>query len=45
MDMPAWIASFDKVKTKAPLDRIFPGHDILMSQNYPKIAEDVTQLV
>jgi len=45
MDMPAWIASFDKVKAKGPLDRIFPGHDILMSQNYPKVAEDVTQLV
>jgi glyoxylase-like metal-dependent hydrolase (beta-lactamase superfamily II) len=45
MDMPAWLTSFDKVKSKAPLDRIFPGHDILMSQNYPKVAEDVTQLV
>ena len=45
MDMPAWIQSFDKVKAQAPLDRIFPGHDILMSQNYPKVAEDVTRLV
>jgi glyoxylase-like metal-dependent hydrolase (beta-lactamase superfamily II) len=45
MDMPAWIRSFDKVKAQAPLERIFPGHDILMSQNYPKVAEDVTQLV
>ena len=45
MDMPAWIRSFDKVKAQAPLEFIFPGHDILMSQNYPKVAEDVTRLV
>jgi len=45
MDLPAWIRSFDKVKAQAPLDRIFPGHDILMHQGYPKVAEDVTQLV
>lgn len=45
MDLPAWIRSFDKVKAQAPLDRLFPGHDILMHQNYPKVAEDVTRLV
>jgi glyoxylase-like metal-dependent hydrolase (beta-lactamase superfamily II) len=45
MDMPAWIRSFDKVKSKAAIDLIFPGHDILMDQNYPKVAEGVTQLV
>lgn len=45
MDMPAWIQSFDKVKSKAPIDLIFPGHDVLMYQNYPKVAEGVTQLV
>lgn len=45
MDMPAWIQSFDKVKSKAPIDLIFPGHDVLMHQNFPKVAEDVTRLV
>ena len=45
MDMPAWIQSFDKVKSKAPIDLIFPGHDILMHQNFPKVAEGVTRLV
>jgi glyoxylase-like metal-dependent hydrolase (beta-lactamase superfamily II) len=45
MDMPAWIRSFDKVKSKAAIDLIFPGHDILMDQNYPKVAEGITQLV
>jgi glyoxylase-like metal-dependent hydrolase (beta-lactamase superfamily II) len=45
MDMPAWLLSFDKVKSKAVIDLIFPGHDILMSENYPKVAQDVTRLV
>ena len=45
MDMPAWIQSFDKVKAKAAIDLIFPGHDVLMHQGYPKVAEDVTRLV
>jgi hypothetical protein len=27
------------------LDLIFPGHDVLMSENYPKVAQDVTRLV
>lgn len=45
MDMPAWIQSFDTVKSKAAIDLIFPGHDILMHQNFPKVAEDVTRLV
>ena len=45
MDMPAWIRSFDKVKALAPIDLIFPGHDILMEQNYPKVAEGVARLV
>jgi glyoxylase-like metal-dependent hydrolase (beta-lactamase superfamily II) len=45
MDMPAWIESFDKVKAKADIGLIFPGHDVLMYDNYPKVAEDVTRLV
>ena len=45
MDMPAWIQSFDKVKSKAAIDLIFPGHDVLMDQGYPKVAENVTRLV
>jgi glyoxylase-like metal-dependent hydrolase (beta-lactamase superfamily II) len=45
MDMPVWIQSFDMVKSKAPIDLIFPGHDVLMYQNYPKVAEGVTRLV
>lgn len=45
MDMPAWIQSFDMVKSKADIDLIFPGHDVLMLQNFPKVAEDITRLV
>jgi glyoxylase-like metal-dependent hydrolase (beta-lactamase superfamily II) len=45
MDMPAWVDSFDKVKAKAKLELIFPGHDVLMATNYPKVAEGVTRLV
>jgi glyoxylase-like metal-dependent hydrolase (beta-lactamase superfamily II) len=45
MDMPAWIQTFDKVKSKAAIDLIFPGHDVFMDQGYPKVAENVTRLV
>jgi len=45
MDMPAWIQSFDKVKSKAAIELIFPGHDVLMANNYPAVAEGVTRLV
>lgn len=45
MDMPAWIGSFDKIKPKASIDLIFPGHDIQMTDNYPAVAEGVTKLV
>ena len=45
MDMPAWIQSFEKVKSKAAIDLIFPGHDVLMYKNFPEVAEGVTRLV
>jgi len=44
MDMPAWLQSFGKVKSKADIDLIFPGHDVLMHQNFPEVAEGVTRL-
>jgi glyoxylase-like metal-dependent hydrolase (beta-lactamase superfamily II) len=44
-DMIAWLETYDKLRAKAPLDLIFPGHDVIMLQNYPKVAEDVTRLV
>ena len=45
MDLPAWMQSFDKVKAQAPIGRIFPGHDVLMAEGYPKVADGVTRLV
>ena len=45
-DMVAWMKSYDKVKSKvSSLDLLFPGHDIKMLTDYPKVAEDITRLV
>jgi glyoxylase-like metal-dependent hydrolase (beta-lactamase superfamily II) len=43
-DLEVWLKSLDKVRAKAPLENIFPGHDISMLTNYPKVAEGITQL-
>jgi len=46
VDLVGWMKSYDKLRAKAShLDLIFPGHDPLMSLNYPRVAEDVTRLV
>ena len=42
--MAAWLTSYDKLRSKAALDLIFPGHDVKMLTDYPKVAEDVTRL-
>ena len=45
-DLIAWIESYDKLRAKASsVDLVFPGHDMAMATNYPKVAEDVTRLV
>ncbi len=45
VDLVGWMKSYEKLRVKASsLDLIFPGHDPLMTQNYPKVAEDVTRL-
>lgn len=45
-DMIAWMKSFDKLRAKAAsIDLIFPGHDVIMHNNFPKVAENVTRLV
>ena len=44
-DMIAWMGSYDKIRAKASsIDLIFPGHDMAMLDNYPKVAEDVSRL-
>jgi hypothetical protein len=37
--------SFDKLRAKASsLELIFPGHDVIMHDNFHKIAEHATRL-
>ena len=45
-DMIAWMKTYDKIRAKASsIDLIFPGHDVALLEDYPKVAEDVSQLV
>jgi glyoxylase-like metal-dependent hydrolase (beta-lactamase superfamily II) len=43
-DLPGWMLSYDKLRAKAPLENLFPGHDTLMLTGFPKVAEDITRL-
>jgi glyoxylase-like metal-dependent hydrolase (beta-lactamase superfamily II) len=43
-DMPIWLESYDKLRAVAPIENLFPGHDAMMLNNFPKVAEDITQL-
>ena len=45
-DMVSWMRSYDKLKAKvSSLDLLFPGHDMKMFTDYPKVAEDITRLL
>lgn len=45
-DMITWMKSYDKIRAKASSpDLLFPGHDLALLENYPKVAEDVSRLV
>ena len=45
VDLVAWMKTYEKLRERASsLDLIFPGHDPLMSENYPEVAKDVTRL-
>jgi hypothetical protein len=45
-DLIGWIESYDKLRAKATaIDLVFPGHDMSMAKDFPKVAEDVTRLV
>jgi len=43
-NMPAWLESYDKMRAKAPVENMFPGHDTGMLMKFPKVFEDITQL-
>jgi glyoxylase-like metal-dependent hydrolase (beta-lactamase superfamily II) len=44
VDMVTWLKSYDKLRSKASVDNLFPGHDALMLANYPNIAENIARL-
>jgi glyoxylase-like metal-dependent hydrolase (beta-lactamase superfamily II) len=45
-DMIAWMKSYDKLKSKvSSVDLLFPGHDMKMLTEYPRVAEGITRLV
>jgi glyoxylase-like metal-dependent hydrolase (beta-lactamase superfamily II) len=46
IDLVAWMKTYDKVKARASSpDLLFPGHDMKMFTDYPRVAEDITRLV
>jgi glyoxylase-like metal-dependent hydrolase (beta-lactamase superfamily II) len=45
-DMIAWMKTYDKIRAKASsIDLIFPGHDVALLEDYPRVAKDVSKLV
>ena len=44
-DLIAWMKTYDRLRQRASrLELLFPGHDPLMTENYPESAPDVTRL-
>jgi len=43
-NLPIWLETYDKLRSNAPVENMFPGHDSKMLTDFPKIAEDITQL-
>jgi len=45
-DLRAWMKSYEKLRARVSSpDLLFPGHDPLMSRNYPAVADGVTRIV
>jgi glyoxylase-like metal-dependent hydrolase (beta-lactamase superfamily II) len=46
-DLPAWLNTYTRLrdKVKGNLSMLFAGHEKDMLEKYPKVAEDVTQLI
>jgi hypothetical protein len=41
-----WLRTYDKVRALvSDMSLLFPGHDLLMSTNYPEVTKEVTRLV
>jgi len=46
LDMVAWVHSLDKLRSRVSSpDLLFPGHDPLMSHDFPEVAPGITRLV
>ena len=46
IDLVEWMKTYDKLRAKvSSIDLLFPGHDPIMTDAYPKIAEGITRLV
>lgn len=46
VDLVGWMKTYEKLRAKASsIDLLFPGHDPIMAENYPQVAEGVTRLV
>ena len=46
MDLHAWMQTYDRLRSWATSpELLFPGHDPLMTENYPEAAEGVSRLV
>jgi len=43
-NLPIWLETYDKLRSNAAVENMFPGHDSKMLTDFPKIAEDITQL-
>ncbi len=43
-NLPIWLETYDKLRSKAPVENMFPGHDAKMLTDFPKVAEDITRL-
>ncbi len=44
-DLILWMKSYDKIKARVSSpDLLFPGHDLALLENYPRVAEDVSRL-
>jgi glyoxylase-like metal-dependent hydrolase (beta-lactamase superfamily II) len=45
-DLAEWMRTYDRLRSKASsLDLLFPGHDVLMAENYPEVGRNITRLV
>jgi glyoxylase-like metal-dependent hydrolase (beta-lactamase superfamily II) len=46
VDLVEWMRTYDNLRSRvSSTDLLFPGHDPLMSEDYPEVAEGVTRLV